>query len=80
MRTRDYDPFGEAHADRYLDELDEGLQQCGAEPEDGRQRNAVRAGYGSKLVRRHLVFYTFTDGEVRIQRVLHGSMDPPRHV
>ena len=75
-----YDQFGEAQADRYLDELDDGLQKCGAGPEDGKQRDAVRPGYWSKLVRKHVVFYTFTDDEVLIQRVLHGSMDPPRHV
>ena len=75
-----FDRFGEAQADRYLDELDDGLQKCGAEPEDGKQRDAVRAGYWSKLVRKHVVFYTITVDEVLIQRVLHGSMDPPRHV
>ena len=75
-----YDQFGEAQADRYLDELDDGLLKCGAEPEDGKQRDTVRPGYCSRLVRRHIVFYTFTDDEVLIQRVLHGSMDPTRHV
>ncbi|MHC4390096.1 MAG: type II toxin-antitoxin system RelE/ParE family toxin [Planctomycetota bacterium] len=75
-----YHQFGEDQADRYLDQLDEGLQTCGAEPEGGRQRDAVRPGYWSKLIRKHVAFYTFTDDEVLIQRVLHGSMDPPRYV
>lgn len=66
--------------DRYLDELDDGLQECGAEPEGGKQRDNVRPGYWSKLVRKHDVFYTFSDDEVLIQRGLHGNMDPPRHV
>lgn len=30
---------------------------------------------GAALVRRHVIFYTFTDDEVMIRRVLHGSMD-----
>ena len=75
-----YDQFGEDQADRYLDQLDEGLQKCGAEPEGGKQRDTLRAGYWSKLVRKHVVFYTFTDDEVLVQRVLHGSMDPGRHL
>ena len=46
--------WGEGQADRYLDQLDDGLQKCGAEPERGKDRSAVRPGYWSKLVRRHL--------------------------
>ncbi len=75
-----FDNWGEAQADRYLDELDAGMRKCGVEPEGGKQQEAVRSGYWSSLVRKHVVFYTFTDQEVRIQRVLHGSMDPPRHI
>ena len=75
-----FDNWGEAQADRYLDELDAGLRNCGIKPEAGKQRDAVRAGYWSSLVRKHVVFYTFTDKEVLIQRVLHCSMDPIRHV
>ena len=51
------DNWGEAQADRYLDELDAGIRKCGAEPEGGMQQEAML-----------------------IQRVLHGSMDPSRHV
>ena len=72
--------WGEGQADRYLDRLDDGLRECGAKPEVGNQRNRVRVGYWSRLVSKHVVFYTFTDEEVLIQRVLHGSMDPQRHV
>ena len=57
-----YGQFGEGQADRYLDELDEGLQKGSTEPEGGKQRAALRPGYWSKLVRKHVVFYTFTSG------------------
>lgn len=72
--------WGAAQADRYLDELDAGLQECGAEPERGKQSDEVRPGYWSLLIRRHVAFYTFTDDEVLVQRVLHGSMDPSLHM
>ena len=72
--------WGEAQADRYLDELDVGLRECGAEPECGRRRDEVRPGYWSLLIRRHVAFYTVAADEVLIQRVLHGSMDPSLHV
>jgi plasmid stabilization system protein ParE len=51
--------WGEAQADRYIDELDTGLQECGADPKRGRQRDGVRPGYWSLLIRRHVAFYTF---------------------
>ena len=75
-----FDNWGEAQADRYLDELDAGMRKRGAEPAGGKQQEAVRSGYWSSRVRKHVVFYTFSDDEVLIQRVLHGSMDPTRHV
>jgi toxin ParE1/3/4 len=71
--------WGEAQADRYLDELDGGLQECGTDPERGKHRDDVRPGYWSRLIRRHVAFYTFTDAEVVVQRVLHASMDPDLH-
>jgi toxin ParE1/3/4 len=72
--------WGEAQADRYLGELDAGLRECGAEPERGKCRDGVRPGYWSRLIRRHVAFYTFTEDEVLVQRVLHGSMDPDLHL
>ncbi len=75
-----YRNWGEAQADRYLDELDEGLQDCRAQPERGNIRDDVRPGYWSQLVRRHVLFYTFTDEAILLQRVLHGSMDPTIHL
>lgn len=72
--------FGEARADRYLDDLDVGMRMCGSDPESGKKRDTLRAGYRSLLIGKHLVFYTFTDDSVQIRRVLHGSMDPDRHV
>ena len=72
--------WGEAQADRYLDQLDSGLQECGAHPERGKRRDDVRTGYWSLLLRRHIAFYTFTDDEVLIQRVLHSRVDPGLHL
>ncbi len=72
--------FGEAQADLYLDQIDAGLRECGMAPERGQDHESIREGYRSKLIRKHVAFYTFDDTEVVVQRVLHGSMDPERHV
>ena len=44
------------------------------------QAEAIRAGYYSIQVGRHLVFYTFTDTIVSVRRVLHDQMDVGRHL
>ena len=38
--------WGEAQADRYLDELGSILRECGAEPERGKRRDDVRPATG----------------------------------
>ena len=75
-----YRNWGEAIADRYLDELATGLVACGSEPERGRSREEVRPRYWSRLLGRHIAFHSVTEAEVRIQRVLHASMDPGLHL
>lgn len=75
-----FEKWGDAQADRYLDELGEGMQRCCENPGHGKNREAVRAGYCSQFVRKHVVFYTFTEKEVVVQRVLHGAMDPSLHM
>jgi toxin ParE1/3/4 len=72
--------WGAAQADCYLDALAKKLMAMAAKPERGRCRDDVRGGYLSILVGRHIAFYTFTAHEVLIQRVLHGSADPDRHL
>ena len=44
-----YDQFGEDQADRYLDQLDEGLQKCSAEPEGGKHRVVISRLDGARL-------------------------------
>lgn len=72
--------FGEAQADRYLDELDAGMRRCGEAPESGRDRAFLRAGYRSRSVGKHIIFYTVADTEVVVRRVLHANMDLGEHL
>jgi len=75
-----FDTWGEAQADRYLGALERGIGQLAKDPGRGDRRDALRAGYWSKRLERHVVFYTFTEEEVRIRRVLHEVMDLGRHL
>ena len=67
-------------ADKYLDELDSGIRKLADNPEIGVTRDHVRDGYRVLFVGSHAVYYTVVPDTVHIIRVLHGSMDPDRHL
>lgn len=75
-----FEQWSEAQADRYLSAIANGIQKIVSDPEAGKIRNRLRKGYWSKRIEHHVVFYTFTDSELRIRRVLHEVMDPDIHL
>lgn len=75
-----FETWSEAQAERYLGALERGIRDLAKAPEGGKRRDALREGYWSKKLEHHIVFYTFTDEEVRIRRVLHEVMDVDRHL
>lgn len=74
------DRFGVDQADRYLDGLDAAIRLCATSPLSGRDRSALRPGYRSTLAGRHIIFYTHSETQVVVQRVLHATMDPEKHL
>ena len=75
-----FNQWSEGQADRYLSALENGIEKLVDEPEDGKQRDSLREGYWSQRIEHHVVFYTFTDSELRIRRVLHEVMDLDIHL
>ena len=75
-----FELWGSDQADRYLDELDKGIRSLARNPEIGAKRDYVRAGYRVLFLNSHAVYYTFTPSTIHITRVLHGQMDPDRHL
>ena len=75
-----FNQWSEAQADRYLSALEDGIQKLVGEPKNGKQRDSLREDYWSQRIEHHVVFYTFTDNELRIRRVLHEVMDPDIHL
>ena len=75
-----YEHWGEAQADRYLRKLSEAIHQLSEEPQGGKDQARIRADYYSIHVGRHIVFYTFNDQMVGVERVLHDQMDFGRHL
>jgi len=72
--------WGEAQANRYLDAMELGIRELARDPDAGNPRHALREGIWSKRIEHHIVFYTFTDEQVRVRRVLHEAMDVGRHL
>ena len=72
--------WDEVQADKYLDELNAAMRSLAANPELGVKRDYVRESYRVLFVNRHAIYYTFTPTTIHIARVLHGQMDPDRHL
>ena len=78
--TYTFETWGETWADSYFATVEAGIRRLLENPMLGRDRGELRPGYRSVHVEHHVVFYTVTDSEVRVRRVLHEAMDPDRHV
>lgn len=75
-----FEQWDAARADKYLDELDDGIQQLADNPHMGAKRDYVRESYRVLFVNSHSVYYTVTPSTIHIIRVLHGQMDAGRHL
>ena len=67
--------WGEKQAERYLQDIEEKLNQLAANPELGRGRPEISSGYYSFAVRKHTIFYLNSDCNIDIIGILHGKMD-----
>jgi toxin ParE1/3/4 len=70
----------DVQADKYLDELNAGINSLAANPELGVKRDYVREGYRALFINRHAIYYKLTATSIDVVRVLHGQMDPERHL
>ena len=75
-----FERWGAAKADEYLDELDDGIQRLASNPEMGARRGYMPGNYSVLFINRHAVYYTLTPTTIHVVRILHGQMDPDRHL
>ena len=75
-----YQQWGEAQADRYLDDIDRALQGLLDNPQMGVNCSDLLRGARKLITGRHLVFYEVDPDRLFVIRVLHQSMDVPRHL
>ena len=69
--------WGIDQADKYLDELEEGMKQLIHHPSLGADYTHVLPGYRRLQVGHHALFYKLVEQELLVVRVLHESMDAP---
>lgn len=72
--------WGEAQADRYLDDIERALKGLIANPHMGSDCSDLLQGGRKLITGRHLVFYEVDPDRIFVIRVLHQSMDVPRHL
>ena len=75
-----FEEWDDLQADKYLDKLNAAINSLAGNPELGVRRDNVREGYRALFVNRHAIYYRLTPTTVEIVRVLHGQMDPDRHL
>jgi toxin ParE1/3/4 len=75
-----YEEWDDVQADNYLDELNTAINSLAANPHLGVRRDNTREGYRALFVKRHAVYYRLGPTTVDVVRVLHGQMDPDKHL
>jgi toxin ParE1/3/4 len=72
--------WGEVQADRYLDELGQGIRLLVENPHLGSDYGHICDGYRRLSINYHRVFYRLFGDSLEIVRVLHESMDIDTHL
>jgi toxin ParE1/3/4 len=72
--------WGVEQADKYLDQLEEGMKQLINHPSLGANYAHVLSGYRRLQIEHHAVFYQVLELEVLVIRVLHEDMDAPERL
>lgn len=72
--------YGEQQRKKYLGLLREAMQTVAKNPEKGKERPEIKAGYYSISAGRHHIYYRVRDDHIEVIDVLHQSMEPLLHL
>lgn len=72
--------YGKKQAIKYLDKIESAFNMLRANPEIGRERPDIKAGYHSLTTEKHVCFYKITESGIYILGLLHGRMDVLNHI
>lgn len=72
--------FGPVHAERYLETINAKIEIAAEHPDFGTDYGFVVGGVRRYEAVSHAVYYRSTRTGILVLRVLHGRMDPARHL
>ena len=67
--------WGDHQADKYFEQLQNGLEKIQDNPKIGRVRTDISDRHRSILIEKHIVIYLVQDTDVLVSRILHQSRD-----
>ena len=71
--------WGLKQAKKYALLLDEVINKLSQHPELGLQRNELYKDARSFPAEKHIIYYCYENGTVKVARILHRRMDPTKH-
>ena len=75
-----FEQWNEEQADKYYDELIEGINKLLDNPGLGKSRDHIRKGYRSVQIKHHVIYYRIEEANIRIIRLLHERMLLAKHL
>ncbi len=75
-----FNQWGVAQADKYIDQLDEGLRFLADNPLVGIDCEHIRKGFFSYPIKKHTVFYKIESKILRVIRVLGAEMNHKEYI
>lgn len=75
-----FDTWSQRQADKYYHDLIEAFEFLCENPAAGKSAEHLRKGYLYYKVNSHLIFYTVTNKELDVIRILHEQMDIPNRI
>ena len=72
--------WGKKQEHLYLNELYDRFEEILTDPTLGKQRNTLYPGAQSSNIGKHVIFYQLKEDTILVARILHQSMDFPRHL
>ena len=74
------DRWGRDQAEKYLREIQRGIDRVADNPMIGRVRDEVRSGYRRHPVGSHVLFYRVEGNMIDVVRILHKRMEMDLHL
>lgn len=72
--------FGPAQAERYLNAINAKVEMAASHPDFGANYGAIQSGLRRYQAVSHAIYFQPTPSGILVLRVLHGRMDPGRHL